>query len=443
MIYELYKKFPDVHPNIILKAELNRLGQNFSKEAIEAFKQRDDILWKGYHFFSYDMQKPIFYGDKIPASFHFNDGPSVYTRTNADSPYVIDYREGKFVVTEQGEAIADKVFFALKPKHYDMTTEDGTPMPAIVNAFEDLLFCTFNKYCEFWNRHNECLFCDINAQFREQGKSVEEVVARKDPSIITEVFRTIRTLEKRFWMTMISGGTILGKYRGETEIDFYVRRLNAIREGLAGIWIPACCQVAAHDDEGWKRLYDTGVPSIQPNIEVWGKEMFEWMCPGKAKHIGWDEWIKRTIRAVDFWGVGKVNPNFVIGVEMAKPNGFKDVKSGVDNLREGWDFLMQNGVVPRYAYWTIEPKSALGKVPGQQYPPLEYYIEVEKAYAELRWKHGHELPFPAALGRTSYILSCMQEFEYYHGSGSLSKKRQEEIGGPQEICKVGDGGFVA
>ncbi|MBI2853935.1 MAG: hypothetical protein HYX87_03325, partial [Chloroflexi bacterium] len=51
MIYDYYKQFPDVHPNIVLKAELNRLGQNFTKAALDEFKKRDNIHWKGYHFF--------------------------------------------------------------------------------------------------------------------------------------------------------------------------------------------------------------------------------------------------------------------------------------------------------------------------------------------------------------------------------------------------------
>lgn len=445
MIWDYYKQFPDVHPNIILKAELNRLGLKFTREAVAAFNRRDDILWKGYHFFSYDTGQPTFYGDKIPYIIHFDDGIDVYERTNENSPYAIDHQDGKFVITEEGDIVCDNVFFAQKPKYYDMKTEDGTSLPAIVNTGgSNILFCTFNKYCEMWNTGDECLFCDINWRFRDQCTSVEDVVARKDPKVITEAFRLIRALDPRMWMTLISGGTILGRYRGESEIEFNVKRLNAVREGCGGIWIPACFQVAAQDDEGWKQIHETGVPSIQPNIEVWGRNLFERICPGKAKFIGWDNWINRTIRAVDFWGVGKVAPNFVLGVEMSKPYGFEDMKSGIENWREGWDFLMSNGVVPRYAYWTMEPKSALGKVPGQQYASLEYYIEAEKLYFELRQKHGMDLPYPAAFNRCDYALSCMHDFEFYHGNGPLSKKVLETKG-PREAftCKPGDPGFVA
>jgi len=64
---------------------------------------------------------------------------------------------------------------------------------------------------------------------------------------------------------------------------------------------PTCVQIAPYDDEGWNRLHDLGFAGVQPDIEVWDKKLFEWICPGKSKFIGYDEWIKRTIRAVDFW----------------------------------------------------------------------------------------------------------------------------------------------
>jgi len=445
MIYDYYKQFPDVHPNIILKAELNRLGQSFTKEALDEFKIRDDIHWKGYHLFSYDVADPIFYGAKIPNTFNLEDGSSVYERTNPESPYYIDYRDGRFVITERGEIIADNLRFHPKPRWYDMKLEDGTPMQAIINYVAGgVLFCTFNKYCELWNAHDECLFCDINAQMRGQRDSKDEViVARKDPKVITEVMKVIRSVDPQCWCIYISGGTILGKYQGQTEVEFYATRLEALREGMGGTWLPSVVQIAVQDDEGWKRLHETGVSSVQSNIEVWGKEMFEWLCPGKKKFFGWDNWIRGVLRSVDFWGEGKVNPSFVLGLDMAQPHGFKDVKSAVKNFASGIDFLMDHGVVPRYAYWTIEPKSALR---DNQSPPLEYYIEAEKAYAEIRWKHNYDPPIPATWSRFGYIHSAIWDFEYYHGSGPYSKKYQDAAGGPSEheICRPGDGfGFKA
>ncbi len=417
----LCKRFPDVHPNIVLKTDILRQGIDIGKAATENFLQRDDLLWKGFRLFSYDRKTTKVYGDKVPLLLRLEDGCNIQVRTNPDSPYLLDFVDGEFVIRENNEIIARKIWFERKPRWYDMRTKDGIQMPAIVQGICGLLFVTMSKYCELWNTGDQCLFCDINATLRDQKTGGEDVVARVEPEVLAEVIQTALHVDHHFSWLQLTAGTILDKYRGQTELEFFCTRLNAVREKLQ-VWIPTTVQIAPYDDEGWKRLHDTGIGSVQSNIEVWDKNLFAWICPGKDKFIGYDEWIKRTIRAVDFWGPGTVNPNFVLGVEMAKPYGFEDVSSAVESTSNGWDFLMSHGVLPRFNTLTVEPGSTFGK-DQQQPPPLEYFIEVQKAYTELRWKHNFDPPFPAtAAPYYSQVHNCINDFEFYHGTGPLSKR---------------------
>lgn len=419
-IEETYRKFSDVHPNIVLKTDVLRQGINISKAASKNFEQRDDLLWKGFHLFSYDYQKTKLYREKTPLLMRLEDGMPIHVRTNILSPYQLDLVDQEFVIreSESGEIIARKIWFERKPRWYDMRTEDGIQMPAIAQGTCQMIFVTMNKYCELWKTNDQCLFCNINATLKDQKKGGEDLVARLDPNTIAEVVKTAVEVDAHYHILFISGGTICGTYQGQTELEFYITRLNALREKLQ-VWIPTAVQIAAYDDDGWKRLHETGVGSIQPNMEVWDKDLFKWICPGKEKFVGYDEWIKRTIKAVDFWGRGRVNPNFVLGIEFAKPHGFEDVPSAVKSTSEGWDFLMSHGVLPRFNLWTRETGSAFA---DQSAPPLEYFIEAQKAYTELRWKHGFDPPFPGGKHRHSYHLNCLQDFEYYHGTGTLSKR---------------------
>lgn len=422
---DLYKQFTDVHPNIVLKTDVLRQGLKVSEKAQEEFNQRDDILWRGFHIFSYDSGKPTVYKDKIPMGVHLSDGCNIQIRTNEESPYTLDFVNSEFRLTENGEKIAGGLYFDPKPKWYDMRFENGLPVAAVVQGFSgEYMFMTINRFCELWIKDNQCLFCDINATFKAQRDGEEDVVARLTPEVLADAVKIAVEVDSRYRTAIIiTGGTILGTYKGQTEIDFYCSRLNAIRKKLQ-TWIPSTFQIDPQDDEGWKRLHDTGIGSIQTNIEVWDEKLFAWICPGKDKLIGRENWIKKTIRGVDFWGWGMMQPNFVIGVEMAEPHGFKDVGSAVKSTAGGWDFLMRNGVLPRYNQWTIESGSAFAK---QQRPPLEYFIEVQKAYTELRWKHNFDPPFPSTFGRTAYLLACLYDFEYYHGTGILSKQKQDEM----------------
>jgi hypothetical protein len=419
---KLYKQFPDVHPNIVLKTEILRVGLKFSKSALDQFKVRDDFHYKGYHLFSYNLDPLSTYNDRIPWTIRLEDGCPIQVRVNSNSRFVVDYVDGKFFIYENGNIISSNISFSSKPKWQDMRLEDGTYLRAVVQGLaEELAFITFNKYCEFWNTHDQCLFCDIVSTLKEQRRKGEDPIARKHPKVVADAVKLCFNLDSRFRLMYLTGGTLLKGYQGESELDFYCNRLEAIKQALQ-CWYPTSFQIAAQDDEGWKRIRATDVPTVQPNIEVWDKRLFQWICPGKDKFIGYDEWIRRTLRAVDFWGPGRVQPNFVLGVEMAKPYGFSNIGEAVKSIASGWDFLMSHGVLPRYANWVIEPGSVFK---DQQLPPLRFFIEAEKAYIECRRKYNFDPPI-GALTRKSYSLSCLQDYEYYHGIGPLSRKYHEE-----------------
>jgi hypothetical protein len=112
--------------------------------------------------------------------------------------------------------------------------------------------------------------------------------------MLADALKTAIEVDLRYRLAVvITGGTILGKYRGQTELDVYCSRLNAMREKLQ-VWIPSTFQIDPQEDEGWKRLHATGVGSVQLNIEVWDRDLFAWICPGKDSLLGREEWIKRS-----------------------------------------------------------------------------------------------------------------------------------------------------
>lgn len=64
------------------------------------------------------------------------------------------------------------------------------------------------------------------------------MVARLEPNVLAEALKIAVEVEPRYRLAVvITGGTILGTFRGQTELEFYCSRLNAIREKLQ-VWIP-------------------------------------------------------------------------------------------------------------------------------------------------------------------------------------------------------------
>jgi len=114
--------------------------------------------------------------------------------------------------------------------------------------------------------------------------------------------------------------------------------------------------------------------------------LFEQICPGKANHIGYDEYIRRVLLGAEVFGKGKIIPNFVIGVEMAQPMGFKNVDDAVNSTLGGFEYLMENGVFPRCSIWLREAGSQLA---GQEPAPFDYYVKLARGYRELRHRYGY------------------------------------------------------
>lgn len=423
---EAFDTYPDIARPIIIKTDMLRIGERWSRAALESLKGRDDISFKGYNIFSFDFGKPVMMNAKIPRGIYLEDGTEdgtvVQIRTVANSPYLIDIVDGEYKVYWNKEEVAKIIGFEQNPRFYSRTQEDGTPFESYVfKAGVDCLFLMANKYCEYFAKGLQCLYCDLVPFSAAQKKGGEIVVTRKDAEIAAKVL-DVALHEKGFRHITISGGSFIWtKYQGKNEVEWMANFLSTIIRKTR-CWYGTVVQITALDDEGWKQIYDTGIPAISPNIEVWDKRLFEIICPGKNEAVGRDEWIKRTINAVKYWGPGNVNPSFVLGVEMAQPFGFKTWEDAVKSTLNGYDFLMSNGVLPRQGtLWAIEANS---KLAGQSPPPLEYFLEIGKGYLELREKYNFNPPMWGCRSCTNHMTEW--DFEYFQGHRDASRQAEEK-----------------
>ncbi len=66
----------------MLKSDILRQGIDLSQAAMDNLKKRDDLLWKGFHLFSYDFNSTKVYSEKIPWMLRLEDGCNIQVRTN-------------------------------------------------------------------------------------------------------------------------------------------------------------------------------------------------------------------------------------------------------------------------------------------------------------------------------------------------------------------------
>ncbi len=140
-----------------------------------------------------------------------------------------------------------------------------------------------------------------------------------------------------------------------------------------------------------QRYKDYGITIYHPNYEVWDKRLFEIISPGKERYVGREEWHRRIFDAAEVFGARFVIPNFVAGVEMAKPFGFATIDEAIASTTEGLDYFMSRGITPRFTTWCPEPTTPLGR-DNPNGAPLEYHIRLLEAYRETLEQHGLKPP---------------------------------------------------
>ncbi len=396
-----FARYTDVPREVILKQDLLRIGHWFTDAALELATQ---ALVKSYRLFSYDLMpmKEMKRKEhrKIPEWFMIRGGDYdlrpviVQTTLDSSSPYVIDAVDGQAKLLLEGREICD-VSYPKPPKYYTRSFEDGTAYHEII-AYG--YFVTVFRNCQYWGPEEECRFCDINVNARQMKESKDFTFNApvKPVSHIVEVARAIEedaTEEVGFSLPidfLITGGTILKTLQGKDEDTFYLEYVSALKWGGHRRYVNL--QTNAKDKETMKRYRAAGVDCHHANMEVWDRRLFEWIDPGKARRVGWENWVKWMVESVDVFGEGNVRPNFVCGLEMAKPYGFETVSEAVKSTSEGIDFLMRHGVFPRFNQWRREPGANLGSQHEQPPIPLEFYIQLMRNYYET-WKK-YKLPLP-------------------------------------------------
>jgi hypothetical protein len=391
-IEAMSERFPDIPIEAIVKEDLLRRGMSWAPEALEIaarFKR------KAYFIFSFDMVPIADMGQKefskAPEEIRLSGGPYAFhptivsVRLNPESPYRVESREGELALTLDGAFVAG-VELQKSPEYYGRTLASGKPITDIAPTIEwgYLLYLTAFRLCQYHGAEEECQFCDINRNYRQQKETGRSYTAVKSVEEILEALEIIASTDSDSKAYTVTGGSITGTLEGMSEIDFYVRYPEAIEKRWPGRWISKVVVQALPKDEV-RRLRDAGVEVYHPNFEIWDKRLFELYCPGKARHVGRDEWIRRILDAATVFGPDRVIPNFVAGVEMAPPYGFASVDEAIASTAEGLDFLMSHGISPRFTTWCPEPMSVLGK--DRKGAPLEYYVRLLCVYRDTRLKY--------------------------------------------------------
>lgn len=416
---EVLKERYDIPREAILKSDLLRCGLSFSKEALQKNGKAKE---KSYFIFSFDRvaQKDLSSLERhlVPEEIALMGGPLdlqrtiVSSRVNPSSPYQIEYENEGYILQYKQEKICN-ILLPKRPTYYQKNLSNGKPVSDITPTIEwgYLIYITAFRLCQYWGTEEECAFCDINENYRQQKKersytavkNIEEII---ESLKIIEIYDT----EKSSKAYTVTGGSITKEFQGDTEAAFYAKYARAIEKEFPNRWMGKAV-VQALPAEEVKILKEAGYQIYHPNFEVWDKNLFQKLCPGKEKYIGRDAWIRRIIDAAEIFGASHVIPNFVAGIEMSKPHGFQTMQKSISSTAEGLNFFMSQGIVPRFTVWCVEPNTTLSQMNNDP-PPLEYFVRLLQIYRETHRKYRLPIPpgyGPAGVGQAVFSVSAFMD----------------------------------
>lgn len=401
-LLNLKSRYSDIPFEVIIKQDILRLGIRFSRSC---FSETTAYKSKDYFIFSFDLEslddikKKDAHLLKAPEEIQLFGGThnfrttTINVRLNSTSPYTVDLRDGTLTLYCESESVSN-VRFHPYPKYYNTPLSSGKKISQIAPVIEwgYLIYLTVFRLCQYWGKNEECQFCDINNNYRQQRENGREYTSVKDIKDVVEALEIIDCKDNTAKAITITGGSILHGLNKKDECSFYSEYAEAIHQKFEDRWILKAV-VEAYTKEDCKRLFNSGIRIYHPNYEVWDQHLFSRLCPGKERFVGRDEWMKRIVDAADIFGPEHVIPNFVAGIELSSPHGYTDYKKALKSTREGLDFFMSKGIIPRFTTWCREPLSHLGL---QAAPPLEYYIELLIIWRDLFEKY--QLPVPPGYG---------------------------------------------
>lgn len=398
-------RYSDLPAEAILKTDLLRQGIAWTRAALAISAKAKP---KSYFIFSFDRKTQAELTPEerraAPEEIALTGGQwnlrrtIVSQRMNPDSPYVIDARDDGTLGLRCGKEWLCDVTLPARPAYYDENLPNGKPITDIAPTLEwgYLIYLTTFRLCQYWGKDEECQFCDINENYRQQtaeGRSYTGVKSTDDVLAALEIIDRLDTARIASCYT-VTGGSVTSQLNGLNEGQFYAQYAEAIESKFPGRWIGKAVVQALKLDEV-KVLRRAGYQIYHPNYEVWDERLFNTLSPGKARYVGRNEWIKRILDSAEIFGPQHVIPNFVAGIEMSRPHGFTDIEAAIKSTQEGLEYFMSRGVCPRFTVWCVEPNTGLSGA-NPEPPPLDYYCRLLQVYCDTHRKYG--LPVPPGYG---------------------------------------------
>jgi hypothetical protein len=390
-----------------LKLDLGVQGIAFDREALRQFAIGTEFLEQIHLLFDMDRAH---HGDlELPAAFWLPRGLFTAFRWDPDSRYRLEADGDKPILTYDRERVAEITFYP-RPKLLDRKTSDGEGFDHIAQfGPEGGLGIFFSNECDLKQTGDDCKYCNINSTadaYRKQN------IFLKTPKQVAEVYAAAYA-EGRANHINVTGGFIPER----REVEYYLDVADEIKARTGVKEIHGTAVIGAPLDLAILEKYrEAGYTTLAMNLEIWNRDIFKAICPGKQKRCGgWDHWVKALERAAEIFGRGNVRSNIVAGIEPK------------DSILEGVEHLASKGVVCFAGAWCPNPGSALE---GHRTPEASWHLDLTLKVAAIFARHGFTTAqLYGALGNSSPTHDAFRIAAGEYVDGKLPQWKFPVLGG--------------
>lgn len=203
----------------------------------------------------------------------------------ARSPYTLHRlpgeQGGRYLLRWNGDDVTT-VTLSPRPDWYDRETSTGKPMTRVGTLQGTYLGIYQAKVCEYWTAKPakvNCKFCSVGLNL-----GIDDA----DDKSIDEVMEVIRAAREESGITYVDFNT--GHYDGDTYLDLlepFIVRIKKELGLLVGVQTPPHRDLKRYD-----HLRSIGVNRVSFCFEIFDRQLFEEICPGKHAEYGLDHYLE-------------------------------------------------------------------------------------------------------------------------------------------------------
>jgi hypothetical protein len=346
----------------------------------------------------------------IPYLINLPDGTMMRVLGNGGSPWHVEggRSEGYRLQDDRSGRALEIDFEPLLP-WMKRTTSDGLPLPRTgLSTHSDMLVVNVAPGCEYFlhkqdGRSMRCTFCAYGApdertahlgQLAGQVAIPEATLGRLHEGM-DDVIEESGTRH----IYLVGGSLTDARREGERFLQLArsVQSRNARR-------LPVALGSGALPDDLIRQFHDERLVDFACfNLEVWSESLFEKVCPGKHRYVGYARWIAALETAAGLFGPGRVYSAMVAGIELEPEHGM-DWEQAAHLALEGAEDLCRRGIIPIYSlHWPVG-----GRERPDYHRRLKAYFEALTAgYAAIRERMGLSVDPGFMCHRCAYMqLEC-------------------------------------